>query len=110
MAKATYIFKGETIDYTNPSTTKAIEAGDIVNLTSRIGVAATDIPASGLGSLNIVGVFALPKTASLAISLGEAVYFNASSGAVTKTNTDVPCGFAVAAAAASDATVLVKIG
>jgi predicted RecA/RadA family phage recombinase len=109
MAKATYIFKGETIDYVNPSTTKSIEAGDIVNLTTRIGVAATDIPASGLGALNVVGVYALPKS-NIAISIGDAVYYSASSNAVTKTNTDIPCGFAVAAATASDATVQVKIG
>lgn len=110
MAKAIYRYKGETIDYINPSATTAIEAGEIVNLTSRIGVAATNIPASGLGSLNVVGVFELPKTASLEIAAGDLVYFSKSTNAVTKTNTDVPCGFAVAAAGASDATVCVKIG
>nr|DAD83021.1 MAG TPA: protein of unknown function DUF2190 [Caudovirales sp. ct1Jx6] len=110
MAKAIYNYKGDALDYTNPSSTDSIEAGTIINLTTRIGVAAADIPAGKAGVVNLVGVYALPKTAELAIAVGDAVYFSTKTGVVTKTNSDVPCGFAAAAAAEADATVLVKIG
>lgn len=110
MAKAIYRNKGETIEYTNPSTTKVVEAGEIVSLTSRIGIAAAEIPAGAVGSVNVVGVYELPKTSSLAIAAGDLVYFSTSTNKVTKTDTDVPCGFAVEAAAAADSIVYVKIG
>lgn len=110
MAKAVYRNKGETIEYINPSSTKSIEAGTIVTLTSRIGVIAADIPASATGSVHIVGIYELPKTAALKIDAGDLVYFSKSANAVTKTESDVPCGFAVSAAAADDTAVFVKIG
>lgn len=106
---ATYIQKGNTIDYTNSGATK-IAAGDVVSLTSRIGIAAGDIAASAVGALAVEGVFEIDKTASLAISLGDAVYFDTTNKKITKTNTDVPAGWAIKAAAAADTTVLVKIG
>lgn len=110
MAKAIYRNKGETIEYTNPSSSKVVEAGTIVTVGSMVGVAAGEIPASGVGCLHVVGVFELPKNTSLAINAGDKVYYSTSSNVVTKTDTDVPCGFAVAAANASDTIVYVKIG
>lgn len=103
-----YIQKGATIDFTNSGSTK-IAAGDVVSLGSRIAVAGTDIAVGATGSVAVCGVFAIPKTASLAIEQGDAVYFNTSSKAITKTNTDVPAGWAIAAAAAADTEVLLKI-
>ena len=104
---ANYIQKGNTIDYT---ATAAIAAGDVVSLGSHIGVAAGDIPAGAVGALAVEGVFEIDKTASLAISTGDAVYFSTSTKKVTKTDTDVPAGWAVADAAAADTVVRVKIG
>lgn len=110
MAKAIYRNKGETIEYTNPSSTEIVEAGTIVSFTSRIGVVAAEIPAGAIGRINVVGVYELPKTASLKITAGDLVYYSKTTNAVTKTDSDVPCGFAVADAAASDTSVYVKIG
>ena len=104
---AKYIQKGNTIDYTANA---AIAAGDVVSLGSRIGVAAGDIPAGAVGALAVEGVFEIDKTESLAIAVGDAVYFNAASKKATKTNSDVPAGWAVAAATAADTVVRVKIG
>lgn len=106
---ATYIQKGNTIDYTNSGTAK-IAAGDVVGLSTRIGIAAGDIAAGEVGTLAVEGVFEIDKTASLAISVGDAVYFSASTAKITKTNTDVPAGWAIAAATTADTTVRVKIG
>lgn len=106
---AKFIQKGANIDYINASGSK-IAAGDVVNLTSRIGIAGTDIEVGATGAVATEGVFSIEKTASLAIAQGDAVYFNAESKAITKTDSDVPAGWAVAAAEAADTEVLVKIG
>ena len=65
---ANYQQPGSAIDYPN-GTSSAISAGQVVSLTTRIGVAGTDIPASAVGSLYVKGVFAMPKAASTAIRL-----------------------------------------
>lgn len=104
---ANYIQKGASIDYTAPAN---VHAGDVVSLNTRIGVAASDIKSGEVGAVAVSGVFEIDKTASLAVAQGDAVYFNTTTKKITKTNTDVPAGWAVAAVAAADATVLVKIG
>lgn len=106
---AKYVQKGNSIDYTN-SGADAIAAGDVVSLTTRIGIAATDIAKGETGTLAVSGVFTIPKTASLAIALGDKVYFNTTTKQITKTDTDVPAGWAVAAAAADATEVNVKLG
>lgn len=104
-----YVQRGEVIEYKNDGTA-AIAAGDVVSLGTRVGIAAGDIKAGDTGSLAVCGVFEFAKTSELAIAQGNAVYYNATTKAITKTNTDVPAGWAIAAAVAADATVLVKIG
>lgn len=106
---ATYIQKGNSIDYTNSGSTK-IAAGDVVSLTTRVGIAAGDIAAGAVGSLAVGGVFEIAK-ATGAITLGAAVYFDTTNKNITTTATsNIPAGWAVAAAASADTTVLVKIG
>lgn len=105
---AKYIQRGESIDYANASGSK-ISAGDVVSLTNRVGIAACDIANGAVGSLALDGVFEFDKTASLAISLGDAVYYSTSTKKITKTATDVPCGIAIAASASADTTVRVRL-
>lgn len=107
MAKATYVQEGNSLDYRNVGSEK-IEAGDIISLTTRVGVAGTDMEVGSLGSVVVTGVFSMPK-ATGAIAIGTLVYFNTTQSKITTTNTDVPAGFAVATAASGDATVLVKL-
>jgi len=105
--KATYWQKGETLDYTN-STVSAIEANTVINLVTRVGIAGTTIAAGETGTVVVVGVFEMDKTAAEAITRGTLVYFNGTS--ITATATDnTHAGYAVADAAAADATVLVKL-
>lgn len=109
---ATYQQPGSAIDYPN-GTSSAIAAGQVVSLTTRIGVAGTDIPASAVGSLYVKGVFAMPKAAStaIAIAIGAAVYYDASADNITTTAAgNIPAGWAIAAAAENDTTVQVCIG
>ena len=114
---ARYVQKGSTIDYKNGGTA-AIAAGDIVNLTSRIGVAGGNIAVGAVGAVAVSGVYAMPK-ASGAVTLGAVLYFDpeadkittaASTGESSSKKDNVPAGWAVAAAGESDAEVLVKIG
>ena len=106
---ANYQQPGSAIDYPN-GTSSAIAAGQVVSLTTRIGVAGTDIPASAVGSLYVKGVFAMPKAASTAIAIGAAVYYDASADITTTAASNIPAGWAIAAAAENDTTVQVCIG
>lgn len=105
--KATYYQRGETLNYTPAEDT---EAGQVVDLKTRIGVAAEDIPANQPGHVHVVGVFVMDKAADKEIAMGEAVYFDAEAGAITtEAEGNTPAGYAAAGAAEADATVLVKL-
>ena len=107
MAKAIYWQEGKSIDFVN-STNAIIEAGEIVVIGNHVGIAGTEIGIGETGTLVMEGVFKMPK-GSEAIGAGEDVYFSAENGQITKTTTDTPTGYAVAAAGASDAEALVKL-
>ena len=51
---ATYIQRGETLDYLN-TTGGTIKLGDIVKLGTRAGVAGDDIPAGEIGAVHVTG-------------------------------------------------------
>lgn len=108
--KARYWEKGVKIDFKNSGST-AIEAGTVVTIGSRVGVAGTDIAVGAVGSLVLDGVFVMPK-ATGAVTLGQALYFDKSAGNVTTTKAEsgaIYAGIAVEAAGSSDAEVLVRI-
>lgn len=107
MSKAAYHQRGETLDYTNTGAS-AIEAGTILTIGKRIGVAATLIQPKALGAVDVVGVFTMPKTSTNAITMGTPVYFD-STGITETASTNVLAGYAVADAAAGDKEILVKI-
>lgn len=110
---AKYWQRGEAIDYTAET---ALANGDVVDLATRIGVAGDDIPAGKTGTVHVVGVFEIPK-ATRDVTVGQALYWDKAAENVTtvaSTGSDpmvnnTPAGWAVAAAAANDATVLVKL-
>lgn len=107
--KASYCQRGESLDYTNSSVLK-IEAGEVVNLITRIGVAGTEINPGEIGSVHVVGVFKMDKATSEAISMGTAVYYDENAECITATAaSNIPAGYATASASASDAYVYVKL-
>ncbi len=80
-------------------------SGSLVLMNGLAGVALSDIPAGGLGAVQIQGVFTLPKGA-VSVGQGAKVYWDAGAGALTTTasgNTLV--GRAAAPASTTDATV-----
>ena len=112
MAKGKFIFAGENIPYKNLSTTVAIKYNDIVNLMTRIGIAAADIPPSGEGTLFTTGVWELPAINTAAFMVGMAVYWDDLTGKITNTTSGstVPAGWVIAPKTASGTSVKVKIG
>lgn len=108
MAKATFVHQGTSIDYTNSGGTK-IDAGTIVSLTNRIGIAAGDIAAGAVGALAVVGIFKASKDNSN-VTVGALVYYDATAEKITTTsNNNVPAGWAVAAADTTATEVLICI-
>ncbi len=108
MAKAVFVQKGENIDFTAAND---IEYMEIVPLTTRIGVALEAIASGETGTVSLTGVYEMPAASSLAINVGDAVYWNETNGNIDKTKTGgIPAGIAVAEKAAAGATVRVLIG
>ena len=104
---AIYLQKGETIDYTNGGAS-AISYLDIVDLTTRIAIAASNIAVGATGSVELVGIFEIPADNSKTFAVGAAVYWDATAGKATDDTTKTPAGFAVEAATTAD-TVKVKL-
>lgn len=103
---ATFLQDGKRIDYTPGS---AVSVGDVVVIGSECFVADAPIAASALGSLAAEGIFQVAKNETLTISAGDAVYWNAGTGKITKTSSDTYFGTAVADAAYAATTVKAKL-
>jgi len=127
MAKGAYWQRGEALDYTNSGGSK-IDANTVILYGDRLAIAGCDIPAGGTGSIHVEGVFELPKDygdSGKAITAGQSVYWDDGNSCIKAaveqeigtggdagkviTEASPVHGFAVAAAATTDQTVLVKI-
>lgn len=107
MAEAVYIDTGAVILYT---ATDALSKGAVVNLATRIGIAAENISALGAGPVAVEGVYEVPANATLVISTGDAVYWDVDDGEVNKTAQDnIPAGWAVEPCGNGDETVKIKL-
>ena len=116
--KAVYYQRGEVLDYPN-NTDAVIEAGTIVVLAGRIGIAGSAIQPYTVGEVHVVGVFKFPKKTGEAVAMGAPVYYDgsvitaAAAATVAEANTEmvgpVLAGYAAADAVEDDDTILVKI-
>lgn len=107
MAKASYIQKGDAIDYTNAAET-TIEYHEVVVIGSIIGVAQEPIPKGSTGAVSIEGVYNLPTSES-DIAVGTPVYWDASAGKAVKTNSGTLICAGVTVGAAAGSAVPVKL-
>lgn len=103
-----YIQKGEALDWLN-TTGSTVASGAAVLIGKRVGFTQGVIVNNAMGVVRVEGVYQCDKTAALAIAAGDPVYYNISTKKITKTATDLPIGFATAAAAGSAAYVNVKL-
>src|SRR5690625_1756539 len=71
-----YISHGDTLTFTAGTD---VASGDGVLVGSLIGIATGDVKNTETGTLKLTGVFDLPKTASQAWTIGDPVYWDASS-------------------------------
>ncbi|MCK5681192.1 DUF2190 family protein [bacterium] len=100
---------GNIIDYANASGSD-IASGDLVVIGLRVGVAQVGIADGASGAVAMTEVHEVPKEASLAVTQGDLLYCDETSGELDKTATaQTLAGYAFAAAATSDSTVLVKL-
>ena len=132
--KATYLQRGEALDFVN-KTESTIPAFTILVVGDMVGIAGTDIEPGATGVIYVCGVFEMPKSTDAAISMGTKVYFDGTgvttdatatseietteaepgaeepnaeeSETVTVNNTFL--GYAAADAAATDSVVIVKL-
>lgn len=99
-----YVQPGQVLQHTAAA---AIAAGDVVKVGKLIGVALASIAIGQTGSIQIEGVFSVPKATGTAIAQGASVLFDD----VAKTfgaGDGGPGCVAFAAAASGDTTMLVK--
>lgn len=110
-----YLAEGCVIQWTNAGT--AVTSGDPVAIGSNgdavIGVALVDIANGATGSVQIEGVFELPKVSAAVIAAGEYVIWDSSAGAfddnaATPASGDVANG-ALAIEAAGNGVLTVKV-
>ena len=105
--KARYIQRGESIDYTPEAD---VAAGDIIKIGKIVGIAKLDIKAGELGALALCGVYEI-ATNGTAIEAGAVVFVDPATGKVCAEGASgaVKFGHAVAAAAAADTLVLIRL-
>ncbi|MCT8975501.1 DUF2190 family protein [Clostridium sp. CX1] len=106
--QASYVQRGEAIDYTNTGVTN-IKANDVVRLATRIGVAGCDVPVGAKGSIHVVGVYDLPALNTEVFAVGQAAYWNGTAITVTA-GTNTPAGWVVEAKATAGTVARIKIG
>lgn len=71
---------GEVLDWTN-ATGSAVSSGDVVPIAGVLGVALVDIADGSTGSVQITGVFVLPKVSAAVIAQGETLTWDVSASA-----------------------------
>lgn len=99
---------GDAIDVVAP--TGGMVSGNVYVFGAMVGVAGASGNAGDKVALWVVGVFAFPKTAGLATTMGQKVYWNAGTGKVTSSAGDAALGVATSAQIGSDTTVNVRLG
>ncbi len=105
--KASYWQRGEALDYLN-ETEEKIEAGTVLTIGKRIGIAGMDINPGEVGSVHVSGVFEFDKADSAEITMGTEVSFS-ETGISTSTDGGAVAGYAAADSPADSTKVYVKI-
>ena len=105
MATATFVQRGENIDYVAAADTAYME---VVPLAARIGVALEAIAKGATGTVTLTGVFRLTGV----LAVGAEVYWDTKAGNIVgaKGDTTVFAGYTTEAKTESGATVAVRIG
>lgn len=109
----TYVQPGEVIDWTN-GTGSDVASGDVVAVGQILGVALVDIASTATGSVQITGVFTVPKVSGAVIAAGESLTWDVSvakfdDNAAVPATGDITLGAAVAFEAAGNGVTSMKV-
>jgi len=100
--------RGEILNYTASAD---IAYGDVVPLTTRIGIAREEIASGETGSVAVTGVWELPAIGTVAFTVGEALYWDATNSCLTTTSdSNTSAGWCYEAKESASTAALVKIG
>jgi predicted RecA/RadA family phage recombinase len=94
MAVADYVSGPDAIDFTAGSD---LAGGAVVVQGTQIGCTKVPVPNGTVGTLHVQGVFDINCASGTTFSAGALLYWNAGSGLITTTNTDVLIGRAALA-------------
>lgn len=97
-----HIQSGYALDYT-PAT--GVAAGEAVVVGSIVGVASSPIAANTLGSLNVKGVFSIPKPTGAGTNYAQGSKVSLYQGQAVTGSTGVAMGYVAKTPATGDATV-----
>lgn len=75
-----FVQPGEVVDWIN-GTGGAKTAGSVIVIGQRLGVALVDIANGATGSVQVRGVFSVPKVSGAVIADGESLVWDVSAGA-----------------------------
>ena len=92
-----HVAPGTVVPYTNTGGV-AIAANTVIEFAAMIGITTGIIAPGATGTVATSEVWTLPKDATVAVTQGDQLYWDATSDSVDKTNTNVPCGKAYASA------------
>ena len=106
---AEFRHEGIILDWMNGGASQ-INVGDVVPLGSCCGVAVTDIPAGGTGSVRVSGVYDVESTNDFSLSQGAVVYYDAATKKATNNTAKAFLGIAALKKETADKIVRVKIG
>ena len=96
---AEYKEDAKIIDYTPDAA--ALAGAVVIQGTDIISVVVADLAADELGAVYIKGIFEFACASDSALAVGDNAFWNASSGLITATDTDVYAGRVTKAAASS---------
>lgn len=94
MAVADYVSGPDAIDFTAGSD---LAGGAVVVQGTQIGCTKVPVPNGTVGTLHVQGLFDINCASGTTFSAGALLYWNAGSGLITTTNTDVLIGRAALA-------------
>lgn len=107
-----YVQPGRVLDWVNTGTS-GVASGQVVVAGALLGVALCAIPVGATGSVQVEGVFSVPKKAGAAVGQGVAVVFKAATkdftvGSPAAGDVSGATAFAFAAADSAATSLLVK--
>jgi len=104
-----FVQEGRKIDYLNPGPIP-IQYDSVVNLQTRIAIAAERIAVGATGSLYVAGVFELPAVANAAFAVGDTLYWDPVAGVLTAVAVgNIPAGWATEPKQLAAATARVRL-